>query len=159
MIALAVILAASFLTASTAAVFRPGPWYASLAKPSWVPPNWLFPPAWALMYALMSAAAFLVWLFAAPGEGTTALTVYGIQLVLNALWSPIFFGLRRMGWAFVAVMALWLAVLATTLLFFQVNYWAGLMFLPYLLWVTFASFLNLTMWRLNRRGAGATAGA
>lgn len=158
LIALAVILVASFIAASTAAVFRPGAWYARLNKPTWVPPNWLFPPAWALMYALMSAAAFLVWRFGEGETGTTALVVYGVQLVLNALWSPIFFGLRRMGWAFVEVMALWLAVLATTLLFFQVNYWAGLLILPYLLWVTFASFLTLTMWRLNR-GAVADAAA
>lgn len=150
LIALAVIMLTSLAAASTGSIFRPGAWYAGLRKPSWVPPNWLFAPAWTVMYGLMSVAAFLVWATAGPGEGMTALVVYAVQLVLNALWSPVFFGLKRMGWAFVEVMALWLAVLATTLLFFEVNYWAGLMFLPYLVWVTFASMLTLAMWRLNR---------
>jgi len=149
MIALAVILLASFATASTAAVARPGPWYAALEKPWWIPPNWLFPPAWGIMYALMSAAAFLVWLTGTGEARTTALAVYAVQLILNALWSPMFFGLKRMGWALVEVIALWLSVLATTLLFFGINYWAGLVFLPYLIWVSFASVLTWTMWRLN----------
>ncbi len=149
LIALAVILLASLATASTAARFRPGPWYAALTKPWWVPPNWLFPPAWGLMYGLMSAAAFLVWLLGEGDARTTALVVYAVQLVLNALWSPMFFGLKRMNLAFLEVVALWAAVLASTVLFFGVNYWAGLLFLPYLLWVSFASFLTWTMWRLN----------
>lgn len=156
-IALVVILLSSLAAASTGSIFRPGTWYAGLRKPTWVPPNWLFGPAWAVMYAVMSAAAFLVWSFADPDLRGTALGLYAVQLVLNAMWSPVFFGLRRMALAVVEVALLWLAVLATTLAFFQVNYWAGLLFLPYLLWVTFASYLTWTMWRLNRGGAAKEA--
>jgi tryptophan-rich sensory protein len=149
-IALAVILTASFATAMTAAVSRPGAWYAALEKPWWTPPNWLFPIAWSIMYALMSAAAFLVWRFAEPGEAVVPLSVYALQLALNALWSPVFFRMRRMGLGYLVVVLLWLAVLATVVLFYPVSYWACVMMLPYLLWVTVASFLNLSVWRLNR---------
>jgi len=156
--ALAVILSASFAAAMTAAAYPPGDWYASLRKPWWTPPGWLFPIAWSIMYALMSAAAFLVWTFAPPGEGTVPLLVYGLQLVLNGLWSPAFFGTRRMGLGYLVVVALWVAVLATVVLFFGINYWAGLMMLPYLLWVTVASFLNLSVWRLNHGAKDAAMG-
>ncbi|MBB4312834.1 TspO/MBR family protein [Roseospira marina] len=152
-IALAVILSASFATAMTAAAYRPDDWYAALRKPWWTPPNWLFPLAWAILYALMSASAFLVWSFAQPGEGTVPLVVYAVQLGLNALWSPVFFGMRRMGLAYLVVVSLWIAVLATAVLFFPINYWAGLLLMPYLVWVTVASFLNLSVWRLNRTSA------
>jgi len=149
LIAVAVILLATFATAMTAAVARPGAWYASLRKPWWVPPNWLFPPAWGVIYAIMSAAAILIWLIGEGESRTTALMVYAVQLALNALWSPVFFGVKRIGLAVIEVALLWLAVLATTVLFFGINYWAGLLFVPYLLWVTFASVLTWTMWRLN----------
>ncbi|KAA5607161.1 tryptophan-rich sensory protein [Roseospira marina] len=137
----------------TAAAYRPDDWYAALRKPWWTPPNWLFPLAWAILYALMSASAFLVWSFAQPGEGTVPLVVYAVQLGLNALWSPVFFGMRRMGLAYLVVVSLWIAVLATAVLFFPINYWAGLLLMPYLVWVTVASFLNLSVWRLNRTSA------
>nr|WP_281354688.1 TspO/MBR family protein [Roseospira navarrensis] len=143
-------MAASFATAMTAAVSRPGPWYAALDKPWWTPPNWLFPIAWSIMYALMSASAFLVWRFAPPGEAFAPLSAYAIQLVLNGLWSPVFFRMQWMGLAYLVVVAMWVAILYTIVLFFQINYWAGLMMLPYLLWVTVASFLNLSVWRMNR---------
>ncbi|SDD97359.1 TspO/MBR family protein [Rhodospira trueperi] len=152
LIAFVVLSAASFGAASTGAIFRPGEWYAALRKPSWVPPNWLFAPAWTVMYVLMAVAAFLVWTFGEGPAVLSALAVYAVQLVLNALWSPVFFGRRSLGGGVVVVLALWLAVLSTTLLFLQVNDWAGLLFLPYLAWVTFASALTVTVWRLNRTG-------
>jgi tryptophan-rich sensory protein len=153
LIAFVVLSAASFGAASTGAIFRPGEWYAALRKPAWVPPNWLFAPAWAVMYVLMAVAAFLVWTFGEGPAVLSALAAYAVQLVLNALWSPVFFGRRSLGGGVVVVLALWLAVLSTTLLFLQVNTWAGLLFLPYLAWVTFASALTVTVWRLNRTGA------
>jgi len=145
-----VLVAGSLTAASMGAVFRPGAWYAGLRKPAWVPPNRLFAPAWTVMYTLMTAAAFLVWHFGEGTVGTAALIAYAVQLGLNALWSPVFFGLRRMGAGFAVVAALWGAVLVTTLLFFQVSPWTGLLLVPYLAWVTFASALNLSVWRLNR---------
>jgi len=101
----------------------------------------------------MTTAAFLVWHFGEGTVGTAALIAYAVQLGLNALWSPVFFGLRRMGAGFAVVAALWGAVLVTTVLFFQVSPWTGLLLVPYLAWVTFASALNLSVWRLNRAAA------
>ena len=143
-------LGACFVAASTGAFFKPGPWYEALAKPSWRPPNWLFPPAWAVLYILMAVAAWLVWREAGFAGAPLALTLWFAQLVLNAAWSWIFFGLKRMDLAFAELSVLWLAILATILAFVPHSTTAAWMMLPYLAWVSFAGFLNLTMWRLNR---------
>ncbi|TDH61785.1 tryptophan-rich sensory protein [Dankookia rubra] len=143
-------LGACFLAASTGAFFKPGPWYESLAKPSWRPPNWLFPPAWAVLYILMAVAAWLVWREAGFSGAPLALTLWFAQLVLNAAWSWIFFGLKRMDLAFVELSALWLAILATILAFTLHSSTAAWLMAPYLAWVSFAGVLNLAMWRLNR---------
>jgi tryptophan-rich sensory protein len=144
-------LGACFVAASTGAIFKPGPWYEALAKPSWRPPNWLFPPAWAVLYILMAIAAWLVWREAGFAGAPLALMLWFAQLALNAAWSWIFFGLRRMDWALADLAALWLAILATILAFAPVSAAAAWLMAPYLAWVSFAGVLNLAMVRLNRR--------
>ena len=124
----------------------PGEWYAALIKPAWNPPSWIFGPAWTLLYTLMAVAAWLVWKrvgFSRP------LAFYFVQLALNAAWTPIFFGAHQLGWALVEIILMWIMILLTLLSFRRVTPTAGWLFVPYLAWVSFASFLNLTLWRLN----------
>jgi tryptophan-rich sensory protein len=124
----------------------PGEWYAGLNKPSWNPPAWLFGPAWTTLHTLMAIAAWLVW----KRVGfTRALGFYFVQLILNAAWTPIFFGAHAMGWALVEISIMWIAILLTLLSFLRVQKTAGLLLVPYLAWVSFATFLNFTLWRLN----------
>ena len=129
--------------------FLPDEWFKRLNKPSWNPPNWLFAPVWTLLYALMAIAAWRVW----EQVGLNAalvLALFVIQLVLNAGWTWLFFGLHRLDRAFVDIVVLWVLITATLIGFWQVNPLAGVLLLPYLAWVTFASYLNLTIWQLNR---------
>ncbi|TCZ62923.1 TspO/MBR family protein [Roseicella aquatilis] len=151
-------LAACYLAASTGAFFRPGAWYAGLAKPSWNPPNWAFPVAWTALYTMIAVAAWLVWREAGFAGAPLALLFWFIQLVLNAAWSWIFFGLRRMDLAFAELLAFWLAILATVLAFAQHSAAAVWLMLPYLAWVSFAGALNFALWRLNRGRVAAGAG-
>lgn len=139
-------LVACGAAATTGAMFSPGPWYAALKKPDWTPPNWLFPLAWTTLYLLMSAAAARASLVEGAGMG---LALWSVQIAFNTLWTPVFFGLRRPRAALGVMVFLWLSVAATTLAFLQLDLWAGLMFLPYLAWVTVAGALNLAVVRLN----------
>ena len=126
-------------------------WYAELSKPSFNPPGWVFGPVWTLLYAAMGVACYLVWKDGLDKPGVrTALVVYAVQLALNCLWSYLFFYFRAPGPAFVEIIALWGAILATTILFFRLSTLAGVLFLPYLGWVTFAAVLNYSLWSLNR---------
>ena len=145
--------AACFVTASSGAVFKPGLWYDRLAKPWWRPPNWLFPPAWAVLYATIAVAGWMVWREAGFGGATVAFTIYGLQLVLNFCWSVLFFGLRRPDLAFGEVLLLWASILAMILAFHAVVPAAAWILVPYLCWVSFAAVLNFAMWRLNPRSA------
>jgi benzodiazapine receptor len=129
--------------------FMPGAWYASLAKPSWTPPNGVFGPVWTALYVMMGVAAWLVWRRAGFKAAAAALVAFLAQLVLNALWSYLFFGLHRPGVALIEIGALWVAILATVVLFWRENPRAGALMLPYLAWVGFASVLNFALWRLN----------
>jgi benzodiazapine receptor len=142
------LLAAVASAAATGALFTPGDWYRGLRKPGWTPPDWLFPVAWTLLYLAMALAA---WLVARSGSplAIPALALWCWQLVLNAVWSPVFFGLRRTGAAAVVIAVLWLALAATTWAFFQVLAVAGLLLVPYLAWVSYAAALNLAIWRMN----------
>jgi benzodiazapine receptor len=126
-------------------------WYDKLAKPAFNPPNWLFGPAWTVLYILMALAAFLVWNrgLAVPGV-KIALALFLVQLVLNALWSVFFFGMRSPLLGLVDIVPLWLAILTTTILFFRVAATAGWLLVPYLAWVSFATALNAAVLRLNR---------
>ena len=142
-------LVVSFAAAWIGSRFMPGEWYASLAKPSWNPPSAVFAPVWSLLYASMGVAAWLVWRQAGFKEARTALGLFAAQLVLNALWSWLFFGLHRPGVAFVDIVALWLLILIVSVLFWRRSRTAGALMLPYLAWVGFASCLNFAIWRLN----------
>jgi translocator protein len=121
-------------------------WYANLAKPSWTPPRWIFGPVWSVLYLSMAVAAWLVW---RQGEATMPMGLFGIQLLFNAAWSWLFFGLHSPGAAFVDIVLLWTAIVATTIAFGRRSTLAGILFLPYLAWVSFAAVLNFAIWRLN----------
>jgi tryptophan-rich sensory protein len=142
--------AACFLAALMGVLFPPGDWYERLAKPAWRPPNWLFAPAWTILYLCIAVAGWLVWRKVGFAGAAMPLAVYFAQLLLNALWTPIFFGLHRQGLAVFEIALLWLAIAATILLFAPVDSVAAMLLLPYLAWVTFASALNFVVWRLNR---------
>lgn len=146
---------ACLATATSAAVFRPGRWYEALAKPPWRPPNWLFGPAWLLLYTMIAASGWLVWMVAGFEDATMALTIYALQLILNAAWSPIFFGLRRLDLALVEMACLWVAILATIAAFYPISNVAAYLLIPYACWVAFAMTLNFSIWRLNPRAATA----
>ena len=125
-------------------------WYETLNKPTWNPPNWVFAPVWTTLYGLMGTAVWLVWRGGVWNEVKSAVVLFTVQLVLNGLWSILFFGLQNPGGALIEIVALWLAIVATTILFFRRSMIAGGLMMPYLLWVSFASFLNFTIWNLNR---------
>ncbi len=130
--------------------FMPGDWYLSLAKPSWTPPGWIFGPVWTLLYILMGISAWLVWKEAGIWSAKLPLALFIMQLVLNALWSWLFFGLNKPGLALIDIVVLWTGILAVMLLFWQIRPLAGALFAPYLAWVTFAAALNLAIWLMNR---------
>ncbi len=140
-------LGLNFLAALSGAWFRPGAWYQGLAKPWWRPPDWLFGPAWAVLYTLIAVAGWLVW--QRDGVGTPIL-VYLVSLGFNAGWSAIFFGLRRIDWALLWILGLWLSIVAVIATFAPVSTTAAVLLLPYLAWVAFAAALNGSIWRLNR---------
>jgi translocator protein len=139
----------SFVPALVGAPFPAPEWYRRLHKPAWSPPPWLFGPVWTVLYALMGVAASLVAAGDARGR-TGALRLFGVQLALNGAWTPIFFGLRRPGVALVEIVATWCAIVATTVAFMRQRRLAGVLLLPYLAWVSFATALNAAIWRRNR---------
>ncbi len=125
-------------------------WYAALQKPAFTPPNWLFAPAWLTLYLLMAIAAFIIWRKGlAQKEVKTALLIFAIQLILNALWSVAFFGLKSPLAGVIVIALLWVAILFTILRFFRLSAAAGALLLPYILWVSFAAALNMAIWQLN----------
>ena len=148
-IGLVVWLVVSLAAGWVGSQFAPGDWYASLSKPSWNPPSAVFGPVWTVLYILMGIAAWLVWKEQGFGGARLALGIYIFQLILNGLWSYLFFGLNNPFAAFVEILVLWLFILATLILFWRVKPLAGALLLPYLGWVGFASVLNFTLWRLN----------
>jgi translocator protein len=126
-------------------------WYAGLNKPFFNPPDWLFGPVWTTLYILMGISVFLVW---QKGINTfttrLAISWFVIQLILNGLWTPVFFGLHLLAIAFIEILLLWLAIVFTINSFRIISKFAALLLVPYLLWVTFASILNASLWLLNR---------
>lgn len=125
-------------------------WYAALNKPSFNPPNGVFSPVWITLYVLMGISAFMVWNQGLDKrEVKAALIVFGVQLVLNALWSAAFFGLRSPFAGLIVIVGLWIFILLTILYFFRVSSTAGVLLLPYMGWVSFAAVLNFSLWRLN----------
>ena len=148
-IGLACFIAACFLAALTGAWFRPGAWYERLRKPSWRPPNRLFAPVWTVLYLMIAVSGWLVWRKVGFAGATLPLTVYALQLMLNAAWTPLFFGLHRPDLGFVDIVLVWLSIVAMIVLFMPIHVAAALLLLPYLVWVTFATALNFAVWRLN----------
>jgi benzodiazapine receptor len=124
-------------------------WYIDLVKPSWHPPNWLFGPVWTMLYTLMGIAAYLIWKQRDLPQAKTALWIYGIHLVFNGLWSFLFFGFKNPGLAFAEIIVLLTLIMITTIIFWRINSWAGIMMIPYIIWVSFATYLNFTLWQLN----------
>jgi translocator protein len=124
-------------------------WYNSLIKPSWNPPNWLFGPVWTILYTLMGISAWMVWKDHGFKGAKAALGFFFVQLLLNGLWSQIFFGMQQPGWAFFEIFFLLAAILATTYLFFMKNRIAGWLMVPYVLWIGFATALNGAIWVMN----------
>jgi len=125
-------------------------WYVHINKPSFTPPSWVFAPVWTALYILMGIAAFLVWRKGLDNKNVQlALLAFLIQLVLNALWTPLFFGMRSPLYGLIEIILLWLAILVTTTLFFGISRLSAFLLLPYILWVSFAVVLNATIVYLN----------
>lgn len=135
--------------AASGTLFSPGAWYQALAKPAWTPPNWIFAIAWSLLYPLIAVAGWLVWRQVGLRGARFGFSVYGLQLLLNAAWSWLFFDLHRIDLALLDVVALWITILLTILAFRAARPLAAWLLLPYLLWVAYATALNLAIWRLN----------
>ena len=125
-------------------------WYTTLTKPSFNPPSWVFGPVWTTLFALMGIAAFLVWKKGFEHKNVRiALWVFISQLILNTLWSIIFFGLHSPGAAFIEIIFLWLSIVTMIALFYKISKAAAYLIIPYILWVSFAAFLNYSIWILN----------
>ena len=128
-----------------------GDWYANLNKPSFTPPGWLFGPVWTALYVLMAVSAAIVWDKGLDKAAVRiALALFLVQLILNGLWTPLFFGLRMPLVAFIEILLLWVAVGLTILVFARVSLAAAMLLMPYILWTSFAAVLNLSIWLLNR---------
>uniref|UniRef100_A0A7C2K3E2 Tryptophan-rich sensory protein n=1 Tax=candidate division WOR-3 bacterium TaxID=2052148 RepID=A0A7C2K3E2_UNCW3 len=125
-------------------------WYKEINRPSFTPPNWLFAPAWTLLFVLIGLAFYLVWLNNFGDNKTLVIGIFVLQLSLNLLWSLLFFGLRSPLLALIEIIVLWFAILLNMILFFRVSKVAGYLLVPYILWVTFATALNLGVYLLNR---------
>ncbi len=124
-------------------------WYPTLDKPGFTPPDWLFAPVWTALYAAMAVAGWLVWRKVGFAGGRLALTLFAVQLALNCSWSILFFGAHETGAALVDIVALWVVILAATVVFWRIDRLAGLLFVPYLLWVGYAAALNGAIWLRN----------
>jgi benzodiazapine receptor len=152
---LAAFVAAALGAGAVGALFSPAVsapakhWYAMLAKPEWAPPNGWFGPVWTLLYLMMGTSVWLIWRERYHRGRTAALAAYAIQLLLNAAWAPVFFGAKNIGAGLFLIVALWLSIAWTMREFAAVRAAAAWMLAPYLIWVGFASALNLAIWKLN----------
>lgn len=148
---LAAWLCASFVAAAigSAASIRAGSFYTQLVRPEWAPPPNIFGPVWTIMYILMGVAAWLVWRIHGLRAAGATLTLFLLQLAVNALWSWLFFGWHLGAAGFVDIIVLWLLIVATLVAFWRIRPLAGALLLPYLLWVSFALALNYSVWQLN----------
>lgn len=125
-------------------------WYQTIQKPVWNPPNWIFGPMWTCLYILMGIAAARVWNKRKQTSTGPAMMLFAVQLLVNAAWSFIFFGAHQIGLAFAECFLLWLLILLTAKAFSKIDPLAAALMLPYLCWVSFAAFLNFTIWQLNQ---------
>ena len=146
-------IAICFFVAWTGAQVSPGiassEWYEQLNKPDWNPPGWLFGPVWTALYTMMAFAAWRIWRLSGFSGSKTELSFFGAQLFLNGLWSQLFFNAQNPGLAFIEIMILLAAIIATTWLFYQKDRIAGWLMIPYIFWVAFATVLNGTIWVMN----------
>lgn len=148
-VALAFFIVVCFAVAATGGLFPPDEWFASLNRPGFAPPNWLFGPVWTVLYLMIAVSGWMVWKSPAAVSKTAAFMAFVFQLLLNAAWSAIFFGLHNPGWALVEIGFLWLAILWTIVLFRRHSRTASMLLVPYLAWVSFAAVLNYGFWSLN----------
>lgn len=148
--ALAAWILLCFVPAVVGAFSRPGDWYASLNKPAWNPPSWIFGPVWTTLYLLMGIAAWRVWRRGGFAAQACPLRLFLLQLAVNALWTPVFFGLQQIGPALAVLLTLVALVSLTVHAFLRVDRPAALMLTPYLGWGLFAAVLNATLWMMNR---------
>lgn len=146
--ALAIFVAVNFVAAGSGAVFKPGAWYASLKKPGWTPPNSAFPVVWTVLFLMNAVAGWRVW-EAAGATAWPALAIYGVSLALNAGWSALFFGAKRMRAALIEVLFLLASLVAVAFAFAPIDAAAAWLLVPYMAWVTIAALLNREMIRLN----------
>ncbi len=149
-ISIAIPLAAGGLSGFFTTSEIPG-WYQTITKPSWNPPSWIFGPVWTTLYIMMGIALYLVWKNETVDAGIkrTAIILFAIQMVLNFFWSLIFFKQHQIGWAFAEIIAMWIFIVLTIFAFAKVNIAAAWLLVPYICWVSFASILNYTIWKLN----------
>jgi translocator protein len=157
--ALIAFVAIAFLPSLVGMAFAPGEWYRSLAKPAWNPPDWIFGPVWTALYLLIGLSGWFAWrAWRAASERRSMLTArpgpfpyaaFGVQLLLNAAWTPVFFGLQRPGWALVVILALAASIAVLIRQFARLSRPAAWLLVPYLAWVAFAAVLNFEIWRLN----------
>lgn len=125
-------------------------WFAQLNKPVWNPPNWLFAPVWTVLYIMMGISFYLVWKTKANADTKRwAIIIFLLQFALNFLWSFIFFREHQMGWAFVEIVVLWIAICCTIIAFSRIHTSAAWLLVPYVCWVSFAGILNYTIWQMN----------
>ncbi|MBU1120469.1 tryptophan-rich sensory protein [Candidatus Micrarchaeota archaeon] len=125
-------------------------WYAAIQKPFFTPPNWVFAPVWTTLFLLMGISLYLVWEKGLSDRKVRiALSVFGIQLILNIVWSLLFFGLQNPFLAFIEIILLWISILATIILFYRISVKASILLIPYIVWVSIAALLNYSVWILN----------
>lgn len=125
-------------------------WYSTLNKPSFSPPPWVFGPVWTLLYTMMGIALFLIWTNKIQSEKKQqAILIFSTQLFLNAIWSPIFFGLQSLFIGLIVIILMWIFILLTIIHFSKISKVAAALLMPYLLWVSFATILNFSIWQLN----------
>jgi tryptophan-rich sensory protein len=144
-----IIIAFAASAAGAIASIQARSFYGKLTQPEWAPPGWLFGPVWTLLFAFMAIAAWLVWRDGGFSKHRGALTLFVIQLIPNVLWSWLFFAWNRGGFAFADILLLWVLIAATIISFWRINRLAGALLIPYLFWVSFAAFLNYSVWQLN----------
>ncbi len=125
-------------------------WYPTLVKPSFNPPSWLFGPVWTILYIMIGVSLYLVWASKAKMKiKRKAYKIFGVQLILNSLWSIVFFGMQQPAGAFLVIALLWISIIYNALVFYRISKPAGYLLVPYFLWVSFASVLNFAIWILN----------
>ncbi len=144
-----IFVAVNVAAASSGAVFMPGAWYRNLDKPSWTPPDWLFGPAWTILFLMIAYSGYRFTMDAAPENRLVPLVFYGVQLVANAGWSALFFGAKRIDLALADALLMWVSIAATILAFYPHSPTAAYLLVPYLAWVGFASALNYSIMRRN----------